>query len=340
MSTKKTKNRATQKMSDIARLAGVSESTVSRALNDSLLVNEKTRARIQTIAREQQYSINRQAQNLRLQSSKTVLVAIPVDHNPTQLISDPFGMELLSSVADALMEAGFEILLTRVSLHDWRNRVASHSYLEGLIIIGQSILHKDLNDFALESDLPMVVWGAQLADQGYVTVGTDNRAGGYLATEHLLKRKRRRVVFLGDPSLPEVSFRHQGYLQAHEADGLACAPELTVLCAFDRSSAETAVLGLLASGIQFDAIFAASDILAQEAIRHLMAHGLKVPHDVAVVGYDDIVLSRYMAPPLTTVSQSIYEGGQQLVENLLRQIRGEVAVSEHYSPSFVVRASA
>lgn len=334
------KNRNKQKMSDIARLAGVSESTVSRALSDSPLINEKTRARIQSIARDEQYYINRQAQNLRLQSSKTVLVAIPLDHNPRQPISDPFIMELLSSVADALMAVGFEILLTRVNRQDWRDRVASHSYLKGLIIVGQSLLHDDINEFANSSDLPMVVWGAHLPRQNYITVGTDNREGGVMACEHLLRRGRRRVVFLGDSSLPEVRHRHEGYVQAHVSMGLQPDPALTIACAFDRLCAEQKMIELMASKIPFDAIFAASDVLAQEAIRHVTAQGLQVPQDIAIVGYDDTALSRYMAPSLTTVSQEIYLGGQRLVDCLLRQFRGDQVSSEQYSPSLEIRVSA
>lgn len=327
-------------MSDIAKLAGVSESTVSRSLNNSPLINIKTRERIQALAREHQYTINRQAQNLRRQSSKTVLVAIPVDHSPAHQISDPFTMELLGSIADALTAADFEVILSRVHRNDWRQRVASHSYLGGLIVLGQSVLHEDINQFAATSDLPMVVWGAQLPDQAYTSVGCDNRAGGYAACEHLIQQKRQRIIMFGDISLPEVRLRYEGYLEAHKAHNLNVDPALLVSSAFDRTSAEQAVESLHASRLDFDAIFAASDVLAQEAIRSLVEHGMAIPRDVSVVGFDNIMLSGYMAPAMTTVSQDIYQGGQRLVGCLLKLMQGEPVTSEQYLPKLIQRASA
>lgn len=327
------------KMSDIARLAGVSESTVSRALSNSPLINLKTRERIQQLAREHHYAINRQAQNLRLQTSKTILVVIPVDHSPRQQISDPFFMELLGAIADGLMDAGFELLLSRVHKDDWQSCVASHNYATGLIIIGQSLIHDSINEFAVHNPLPCVVWGGQLPNQQYISVGCDNRAGGYLATEHLFTQGRQTIVFLGNPDIPEVGLRYEGYLEAHASAGKTADSARLVPCEFDRQNANQAVIDLINSDIDFDAIFAASDVIAQEATRQLEAHGLLVPKQVAVMGFDDVMLSRHMSPALTTVSQSIYDTGQHLVANLLRQMQGQRVHSESHPPQLVIRAS-
>lgn len=328
------------KMSDIARLAGVSESTVSRALSDSPLINPKTRKRIQQIALDHDYSINRQAQNLRLQTSKTILVVIPAEHSPHQQISDPFFMELLGAIADGLMDAGFELLLSRAHKDEWRRCVAGHNYATGLIIIGQSLIHDSINEFAAHNPLPFVVWGGKLPGQQYTSVGTDNHAGGYLATEYLLAQGRRQIVFFGNPSIPEVGLRYEGYLAAHQSAGSRAAKSRLIQSEFDRASAKTSINAFLAAGTPFDAIFAASDVLAQEAIRQLEARGLTVPSHASVVGFDDVMLSRYMSPALTTVSQSIYETGQHLVANLLKQIQGQAVTSEQHPPKLVIRASA
>ena len=340
MTLKKPSRANKTKMSDIARLAGVSESTVSRALSNSPLINLKTRERIQQLAREHHYSINRQAQNLRLQTSKTILVVIPVDHSPRQQISDPFFMELLGAIADGLMDAGFELLLSRAHKDDWRHCVTSHNYATGLIIIGQSLIHDSINEFAVHNPLPCVVWGGELPGQQYISVGSDNHAGGYAAAEHLLAQGRKQVVFLGNPDIPEAGLRYEGYLAAHQSAGIRPDPARLVRCEFDRQSAEASINQLLEAGTPFDGIFAASDILAQEAIRQLEARGLSVPSNVGVVGFDDVMLSRHMSPALTTVSQSIYETGQHLVTNLLNQMQGHSVNSETYPPKLIIRASA
>lgn len=328
---------AKKKMSDIARLAGVSESTVSRALSNSPLINVETRERIQALAKEHNYTINKQAQNLRLQSSRTVSVVIPIDHDPRQHVSDPFFMELLGAIADALTEADYDLLLSRVHTKDWRNRVASHSYVDGLVVIGQSNLHSDINDFAEHNELPMVVWGAQLDDQKYISVGTDNRLGGRLATEHLLACGRKKIVFLGDPALPEVALRYAGFCAALAAANLPLDANRVRPCSFTQESAEAAMTELLNSGVEFDSIFAASDVLASVAIKYLAANRLAVPGQVAVVGFDDISIARHMAPALTTISQGIYQGGHALVDNLFRQMRGEPVASQVLTPQLVVR---
>lgn len=329
-----------KKMSDIARLAGVSESTVSRALADSPLINEKTRERIKAIAREHNYAINKQAQNLRLRSSRTVSVIIPIDHEPRQHVSDPFFLELIGAIADALTEADYDLLLSRVHRQDWQSKVASHSYVDGLVIIGQSDLHSQINEFARQQDIPLVVWGAKLPEQHYVSVGTDNRVGGRLAAEHLLARGCRRILYLGDIELPEVALRYEGFCEAHAKAGVPLVPELLVPCSFARESAEQAMSEVVEGPLVFDAVAAASDVLAAVAIKHLWSRGRAGDAPPLVVGFDDISMARHMAPALTTVSQNIYQAGFALVDNLFRQMRGEPAESEVLAPHLVVRSSA
>ncbi len=326
-------------MSDIARLAGVSESTVSRALSGSTLINEKTRTRIQALAEEHNYAINRQAQNLRLQQSRIISVIIPIDHEPRQHVSDPFFLDLLGAIADAVTEADYDLLLSRVHTRDWRKRVTSHSYVDGLVIIGQSVVHDDINNFALINTMPLVVWGEKQADQHYISVGTDNYQGGVLAAQHLLEQGRKQIAFIGDHNLPEVAARFKGFRETLEREGGGFDPDLTFISSFATESAETAMAALLASGKPFDGIFAASDVLAIFAIRCLAQAGKQVPADVSVIGFDDITMARHSVPALTTISQNIYHSGQVLVDNLFRQIRGEVVSSVVVPPLIKIRDS-
>lgn len=305
-------------MADIARLAGVSTSTVSRALNRSPLVNAETRVRIEELARSLNYSINIAAQNLRLKQNRTVAVVVPYDSATRQHLSDPFFLSILGSLADALTDRGFDMLLSRVDAEDLD--AAAQSYdtgrAIGVILIGQWRHHDQLNLMAARR-VPIVVWGAQLPQQLYVTVGSDNVTGGFLATEHLIQSGRRRIAFFGDVQLPEVAHRYEGYCKALQQFGIAIDAQLVVPASFIEQGGRDAVEQLLLRKASFDGLFACSDLLAMTAINTLREKQLRIPEDVAVVGYDDIELARYFHPPLTTIRQPIVAAGEALVDALL-----------------------
>ncbi len=311
-------------MADIARLAGVSTSTVSRALAGSALVNQETRERIAEIARALNYSINVGAQNLRLKQNRTVAVIVPY-HAPTrQSLTDPFFLSLIGSLADALTGRGHDMLLGRVdadhldlAAQAWRSGRAL-----GVVIVGQWQQHAQLNAMALQR-VPFVVWGGRLPDQEYATVGSDNVGGGELATAHLLAQGCRRVLFMGDPEMPEVGQRLQGWQAAHQRAGVAVDPALIRRVPFVSAEIEAEVLAMAAQGLDYDGLFASSDWMAMTAIATLRRLGRSVPQHVRVVGYDDIALAGHLEPSLSTVRQPIAEAGEQLVELLLRSSAGQ-----------------
>ncbi|MGS0743933.1 LacI family DNA-binding transcriptional regulator [Glaciimonas sp. GG7] len=327
-------------MADIARLAGVSTSTVSRALNQSSLVNEETRTRIEELARSLNYSINIGAKNLRLGQNRTVAVVVPYDTQTQQHLSDPFFLSMLGSLADALTEQGLDMLLSRVDAE--RLDTAAQFYdagrAIGIILIGQWRHHDQLNELASRK-VPMVVWGAQLPQQLYCTVGSDNVVGGFLATDHLLALGRRKIVFFGDTILPEVAQRFEGYRNALSKHEVAYDPVLTVPVTFIAESAQDAVRDLCQRGVAFDAIFACSDLLAMTTINTLREQNLRVPEDVAVVGYDDIELASYFHPPLTTIRQPMQSAGKTLVDALLSQMNGERIKPLLLPTELIVRAT-
>lgn len=335
-----TGERARPQMADLARLAGVSVATVSRALNGSPEVSLATRQRIGELARSLNYTVNIGAKNLRTKQNRTVAVVIPYDEQSRQHITDPFFLAMLGSLADALTDRGFDLLLSRVDSGDLA--AASQLYESGSVIgtvlIGQWRHHAQLNALA-QRGAPLVVWGAQLPQQVYCSVGGDNLAGGQLATRHLIERGGRRIVFMGDPSLPEVAQRLAGYHQALAEAGIAPDPALQLNVPFETGQARAALTRLIESGIAFDAVFACSDVLAISSMQLLRLYGRAVPQQVLVVGYDDIEWASHADPPLTTVRQPVPRAGVEMVEALLERVAGRDAPPRTLPVELVVRQS-
>ena len=308
-------------MADIARLAGVSTSTVSRALSGSKLVNEETRQRVADLARSLNYTINIGAQNLRLKQNRTIAVVVPYDAATRQHLSDPFFLSMLGSLADALTDRGFDMLLSRVDSEqlDSVSQPFDTGRAIGVILIGQWRHHDQLNKITARG-VPIVVWGAQLERQMYVTIGSDNVAGGFLATEHLINNGRKKIAFFGDVQLPEVASRHEGYRKALAAHQIPYDEQLVVPASFLENGGRIAMTELASRKVNYDGLFCCSDLLAMSAINIMRADKKRVPEDVAVVGYDDIELARYFHPPLTTVRQPMQVAGLALVDALLNLI--------------------
>jgi len=186
-----------------------------------------------------------------------------------------------------------------------------------------------------------VRWGAVLPDQPDVSVGCDNVSGGRDVTAHLLAQGCQRIAFLGDASshYPEFFDRYRGYTRALSDAGLDAESLLQVNAESTERSGYEALETLLARGVAFDGVFAASDLIAIGAMRALADHGLKVPEDVALAGFDDIPMASFVNPPLTTVLQDTKLAGEILVDNLLSLIRGQPAESGMLPAKLIVRKS-
>lgn len=327
-------------MSDIAKMAGVSKSTVSRALADSPQVSRATKARIREIAREHNYSLNVAARDFRFNKTRTIKVMVPIGAAGVPHFTDPFVMDLLSSIADTLSDRDYNMLLSKVvfatpesmrDAFDTRNE-------EGIIVIGQRRFHDELNDIA-EQGKPLVVWGAQFPDQRYVSVGSDNLGGARAAVRHLIRIGRKRIAFLGDTAMAEPKLRHEGYVIELEKAGIPYDPELVIATPYDRLSAYAEMSRRIDAGVNFDAVFGTSDVVAMSTIAALHDHGISVPDEVSVVGYDDITLASYFSPALTTVRQNIMGSGAVLVDKVLSLAAGEDVSSRVMPTELVVRKS-
>lgn len=327
-------------LQDLADIAGVSRATASRALNDSPLISEKTKRKIRRLAEKHNYTLNRQARDFRLRRTSVVSVVFMLDVKSEQHMSDPFFLEMLGGIADALADHDYDLLLAHAPVPDVlklrEGRVIRYS--DGVIFVGQGEQHEALNKLAAETT-PVVAWGGHVEDKEYVLVGSDNEGGGYSATHHLLKLGRRRIAFFGNTRYPEIAARHRGYTKALAEYNVSVDPKLTIDVPADMGHAREVARDALGSSGHFEAVVCASDVMALAAISTFTEMGYSVPEDIAVVGYDDILLAAYSSPPLTTVRQNIRRGGQVLVESLLGLINGD-AVSDTKLPSeLIVRQS-
>jgi DNA-binding LacI/PurR family transcriptional regulator len=338
---KKTRSARAATMADLARLAGVHASTVSRALAGSPLVEARTREQILKLARDRGYVINAVAKNLRLRRTQTLTVAIPLQHEAGQPLTDPFFIEMIGHLAEAITQRGYGMFLQKFvpPMGNWLRDLIGSGRSDGIIVIGQSTAHETLQEVA-SSYLPLVVWGAHLAAQTYCSVGTDNAGGALAAVEHLLRSGRRRILFLGDPAVPEIRLRHEGYrLALSRASRGVSAPQL-VPAHLTADAAYDAVRDHIRKGHAFDAVFAATDVIGISAMRAILASGLAIPKDVAVVGFDDIALAAHTTPRLTTVRQDRERGARLLVDLLFRRMEGEKTSSATMPAELIVRESA
>ena len=327
-------------ITELARLAGVSPGTVSRALADSQLIAKKTRERIQELARKHEFRPNVMARNLRIKRAGAIGVLIPLGHDVGQHISDPFFITMLGHLADALTERGHDLLLSRVIPKDpdWLGRIVDSGRTDGVILIGQSDQFEVIEKIAARY-VPLVAWGANLPGQVHCSVGSDNRKGGEIAMCHLIERGCRKFAFFGDTVAPEMSERLEGCRAALAAAGIT--DEISILPA--HLTAETAHPDISkwldnAESIP-NGIIAASDVIAMSALRALAEHGVKVPGQVHVVGYDDLPFASQTVPALTTVRQDLKTGAAHLVDLLFRRIAGEKTGSVVLEPELIVRQS-
>ena len=336
-------NRTTKRpvrMQEIADIAGVSKSTVSRALAESPLISEKTREAIRAIARQHGYRLNKKARNFQSSSTLTIAVVVQEPDRTEWSFTDPFFLQLLGSIANELDSLGHELLLAniRIELDEWVRRHIIRGQCDGAIVLHKGQSHERLNSIA-ETATPLVAWGGKTEDQRYCTVGSDNRLGGYLATDHLLAQGRSRIAFAGQFDLPELALRHSGYVDAHEKNGLSICPELTVYTGISSSVAEKDFANFLASNKGIDAVVATSDVVALGVMRALVKSGRSIPDDVALVGYDDIEIARSTSPSLSTIRQDCRQGADYLVRKVMRLIDGGNVRSKILHPELVVRES-
>jgi DNA-binding LacI/PurR family transcriptional regulator len=327
---------------DVAAEAGVSQSTVSRALAGDPVVSEATRLRVAEAARKLNYFVDENAARLRTGRTGTLAVVVICRPDEDRKDLNPFHSALLASVCGAASQRGYETL---VSFQDgpgnFNGRYQEQRKADGLVVIGTTENYAAWDYFRElgQSGIDWVCWGAPFDDVEWIR--SDNHGGARLATRHLLDAGYRRIVCIGSETSPQRQFkeRYDGYADEMRAAGLE-----PVLAAIDKGlsreqQGRRAVTGLLDAGTPFDALFAVCDPIALGALEALNARGIAVPGAVGLVGFDGIRAGAHAAPPLTSIEPDFRAAGAMLVDKLLAGIAGEPHEQHRVPVKLLVRES-
>lgn len=338
-------------LKDIATELGLSTATVSRAIAGNTAISEETRAAVVQVAARMGYQPLQRARKAapgQRGLAEQVCVVLPVALGLGGQLGNPFELTLLGGIGAALRERRRDFSICWQTPHDDQSLAAfvKEAPYRGFIFFGQSQFHDTLNRLAA-THVPMVVWGVETEDQKYCSVGTDNFDGGFRATRHMIRTGRKRVAFFGSmppiaearTALSQIAQRVEGYKAALASEGLNYDPEIVQTPLSSRYEGADSVENLIERGVDFDAIVAASDIIALGAIQALQRYGRRVPEDVAVIGYDDIDVASFSSPQLSTVRQDVIKAGNMLVSKVLRMMDGHRATSERLPTELIIRGS-
>ncbi|MEO7276472.1 MAG: LacI family DNA-binding transcriptional regulator [Sphingomicrobium sp.] len=312
---------------DIAALAGVSQPTVSRALSGNPSVSAETRARVLAAAEELHYKVDKNASGLRRQLSRTLALLFFEEPSSDESLINPFYLSMLGPMVRQCAVHGYDLLISFQQLSsDWHVDYEDSRKADGIILLGYGDYLEYLPKLEqlIERGTHFVRWGSGDESQIGTTVSSDNEQGGFDATSHLLSKGRRKIAFIGtaEAGCPEFLERWRGYCRALRAAGLEPDDELRADAGPSESEGREALERLLDRGVEFDAIFAVSDVTAIGAMHALQAIGRGVP-EVAVVGFDDIPAASLSSPALTTVAQDPRQAAEALIETVIAAIEGD-----------------
>jgi LacI family transcriptional regulator len=305
---------------EVASRAGVSSTTVSHVINNTRFVSEEVRQRVQAAMDEIGYRPNELARSLRRGETKTLGLILPDSANP-------FFAEIGRSIEKAAFAQGYNVILCNTDGDFDRERtyvdVLLKKQVDGLVFVATGERSDSLSQI-LKLKVPIVVVDRDLPDVQLDTVLSDNYQGGYLATQYLINLGHRRIACISGPShLTPSALRVTGYKQALLNANIPIDDRLILRGDFHPQSGWQATLELLALPDKPTAIFACNDLMAIGVLRAAAECGVQVPKELGVMGYDDIELSSYTTPALSTVRQPKVEIGQTAVRMLLERIQNK-----------------
>jgi LacI family transcriptional regulator len=322
---------------DVAREAGVSVATVSRVWNDADFVSPETRQRVAEVAARLGYSPHGAARSLITRTTFALGVLLPD-------LYGEFFSEIIRGIDHVAQAAGYHILVS--SSHESKDEIdaalrSMRGRVDGMIIMS-SDLEAQRTLHALQGSFPVVLLNGGAEAKAFDTITLENHEGAREMTRHLVARGHRRIAMISGPQRNyDAAERLRGYGTALSENGIEVEKSLIVQGDFSELSGHRAVEQLLALESRPTAIFAANDSMAIGALSALRENNLRVPEDMAVAGFDDIPLARYMNPPLSTVHVDISQLGERAAALLLLSLQKGLRTHEHLqlSTTLVIRAS-
>lgn len=323
---------------EVAEIAGVSYATVSHVINNTRLVTPETRERVLAAMKALNYRPNALARSLRQGKTNTIGLVLPDSANP-------FFAEISRSIEDESFKKGYSVFLCNTELDTQRELfyvdVLSKKQVDGIIFVAAGD-QADSLDFLVQRNMPVVMIDRDVPNVEVDAVLTDNQLGGFLATRHLLELGHTRIACIAGPSsITPSAERIIGYRRALEQAGLSYDENLVIPGDYHFQSGMEITHTFLKMDPRPTAIFALNDLMAMGALRAASEAGFSIPRDLAVVGYDDLELTRFTNPPLTTISQPKKEIGAQAINLLVdRMSRKSRAPSRLVlAPELIVRRS-
>jgi len=328
------------RLKDIAERAGVSVMTVSRVLRDASDISAATKARVKLLARQMGYVPNSMAQGLRNRTTKLFGLVIPTSTDPTY-------SRVLLALEERAHELGCEVILTHTLNIPGREDACIRRLLsrrvDGLFI---SPVYRISSEAAMYSELlqrgvPTVILGhcASFCSQ-FMSVATDDLIGSYRATQHLLQLGHKRIAFLaGPPATPWASERFEGYRRALREASFEVDDRLVFQAGSTIEDGAKAALQMMNEGVKVTAVQAVNDLVAIGAASAFLNQGVRIPQDLSVVGFGNILMSEYFRVPLTTVRQPKFRLGSAAMDSMLKLLRGERPETRRLPADLLVRAS-
>lgn len=326
-------------MKDIARLAGVSTSTVSHVINKSRFVSDEIAERVNNAAQQLNYAPSALARSLKMNRTKTIGMLVTTSTNP-------FFGEVVKGVERSCYQQGYNLILCNTEGDNQRMKASINTLLQkrvdGLLLMCSTLEGERLDVFDRYPDIPVVVmdWGPILFASDKIQ--DNSLQGGYMAAKHLIDSGHKTIGCITGPLIRhQAQMRYEGYKRALTEAGIELNPDWIVEADFECAGGHQAFEKLYQRGKLPSALFVCNDMMAMGVIQAANQLGLRVPEDLSLIGYDDVYIAKFMTPALTTIHQPKYRLGKAAVDTLLYRLEHPDTTSQivQLEPTLVMRSS-
>lgn len=309
---------------EVARLAYVSRSVVSRVLNNHPNVSREARERVMKVIKEYNYRPSSVARSLATERTFELCALAPRRRN--DVLATGYWSLVLFGIAERSAQRGYVVSISMVSSDmgaEIKERILAGHTFDGFILIARDVT-EIVADALQASQTPIVLIGHDPSFPNLSSVDVDNFDGGYQAGAHLVKLGHQRMgIMLGPVEMQETRDRQAGFAKALHEAGMVLSDKYVAVGEYSHASGYAIMKAWIESGTHPTGIFCTSDVKATGALLAIQEAGLRVPEDVAVVGFDDLPNAQYTMPPLTTIHQLVYDKGEQAADMIIDQIEGK-----------------